>query len=171
MKMTNWKVLGAALATLLVSGGVFAQRELSLVAKTLLSQQEVLLVGSTTDATPQSVTVKVDSAGRLLTTSTSSPSGAAAGTHGACTNTTMNVGTTGTACPAVARTNRASIMIQLNQAGETLRVTSDGSTVATATVGVAVASGATYTDNLAGTVSTNCRCTAATCEVVLTECP
>ena len=55
--------------------------------------------------------------------------------------------------------------------GFALRVTSDGSTTATATLGAAVASGATYEDNLAGTVSTNCRCTAATCEVVIVECP
>ena len=101
MMKRNWKVVGAALATLLVSGSVLAQRELQMLAKTLLAQQEVLMTGQTQDSVPETRTVKVDSNGILLTsTSSSTPSGAASGTHGACTNTTMNVGTTGTACPA-----------------------------------------------------------------------
>jgi len=136
------------------------------------AQQEVLIVGSTTDSPPNSVTVKVDSNGYLLTTASgSTPSGAASGTHGACTNTTMNVGTTGTACPAAPRADRVSILIQLNQSGETLRITSDGATAATSTIGAALANGSSYSDNLAGTVSANCRCTSATCEVVIVECP
>lgn len=93
------------------------------------------------------------------------------GTHGACTPTTMNVGTTGTACPATARGDRGSIMIQLVQSGETLTITSDGTTTATATDGIAISSGGTYTDNLRGTVAANCRCTAATCSVRIVECP
>lgn len=91
--------------------------------------------------------------------------------HGACTNTTLNVGTTGTACPASARSDRSTIMIELVQTGETLTVTTDGTTTATATAGVAVADGSAYTDNLAGTVAASCRCTAATCSVRVVECP
>ena len=94
-----------------------------------------------------------------------------ASAHGACVNTTMNVGTTGTACPATASTTRGSILIELVQTGETLTVTSDGATAATATVGIQVSDTGTYRDNLVGTVSTNCRCSAATCSVRIVECP
>lgn len=169
---TNWKVYGAALATLLVSGTVLAQRELSMMARTLLGQQEVMITGQTSDSPKETRTVHVDDDGNLIvSTSASTPAGAAAGTHGACTNTTMNVGTTGTACPPTPRADRASILIALSQSGETLTVTSDGTTTATATDGIPVASGGGYTDNLAGTVSTSCRCTAATCSVRIAECP
>ncbi len=91
--------------------------------------------------------------------------------HVACTNTTMNVGTTGTACPASARADRSSIFIQLIQSGETLRITTDGTTTATSTAGAQISSGEAYTDNLAGTVAASCRCTAATCAVMIVECP
>ncbi len=91
--------------------------------------------------------------------------------HRACTNTTMNVGTTGTACPASARSDRATLMIELVQTGETLTITTDGATTASATDGIAISSGGTYTDNLAGTVAASCRCTAATCSVRIVECP
>ncbi len=91
--------------------------------------------------------------------------------HGACVNTTMNVGSTGTACPATASASRNSIYIELVQAGETLTITSDGVTAATATVGASITSGQAYTDNLGGTVAANCRCTTATCSVRIVECP
>ena len=91
--------------------------------------------------------------------------------HAACINTTMNVGTTGTACPATPSSTRSSILIQLVQVGQNLTVTSDGATIADSTNGVQIASGSIYTDNLAGTVSTNCRCDAATCSVRIVECP
>lgn len=133
------------------------------------AQQEVMMTGK--DSSGNTRAVRTDANGNIITSSASStPSGAASGTHGACTHTTMNVGTTGTACPPTPRTDRASILIQLVQAGETLTVTADGSTAATSTVGVAVADGSAYTDNLAGTVSANCRCTAATCSVRVQEC-
>jgi hypothetical protein len=93
------------------------------------------------------------------------------GAHGACTETTMNVGTTGTACPAAARGDRTSVIVQLVQTGETLTVTEDGVTAATATAGTAISSGGTLTDNLSGLVNMSCRCTAATCSVRVRECP
>lgn len=99
------------------------------------------------------------------------------GSHGACTNWTMNVGTSSVPCPgdggtsgSVARSSRASILIELVQTGETLTITSDG-TAASATAGIAISSGGTYYDNLSGSAVTNCRCTAATCSVRTTECP
>ena len=134
------------------------------------AQQEVQMYG--VDPSSNVIRVRTDTNGYLITsTSASTPSGAASGSHGACTNTTMNVGTTGTACPASPRADRVSVLIQLVQTGETLTVTSDGSTTATATVGVQVSHDSVYTDTLAGTVSANCRCSAATCSVRIAECP
>lgn len=156
LKKTNWKVIGAAVAAVLV-GGI------------ALAQQEVLMTGQ--DSTGTTRAVRTDSNGNIITSgSSSTPTGAASGTHGACTNTTMNVGTTGTACPAVPMVNRTSLMIQLNQTGQNLRVTANGQ-AATATLGINVPSGNSYNDNLAGTVNASCRCDAATCEVSIVECP
>lgn len=152
---------------LVLCGAAFAVALPPLVA---YAQQEVMMTGQDSAGTTR--VVRTDTSGNIITSgSSSTPSGAAAGTHGACKNTTMNVGTTGTACPATPRTDRASVMIQLNQSGETLRVTTDGTTTATAALGAKVTDGSTYSDSLAGTVSANCRCSAATCEVVIVECP
>lgn len=125
----------------------------------VFAQNDALINGI--DSSGNVVRILVDSTGRLVTE----------GAHAACTNTTMNVGTTGTACPPTAQTGRGSILIQLVQAGETLTVTADGASVATATVGVQISSGGSYADTLAGTVSTSCRCSAATCSVRILECP
>ena len=138
---------------------------LALIAIILLSAQtEVQMNGA--DSSENVRRVLVDSSGRLVTSATGG-----LGAHGACTNTTMNVGTTGTACPASPRSDRNSILIQLIQSGETLRITSDGATTASATQGVEVSSGGSYTDDLLGSVSANCRCSAATCSVMIVECP
>ena len=133
------------------------------------AQQEVLLTGQ--DSSGNTRIVLVDSNGRILTNTSTSSTATVSGTHVGCTNTTMNVGTTGTACPASQRSDRASILIQLVQSGETLTVTTDGVTAATATVGSQLVSGDSYADTLAGTVVPSCRCTAATCSVRITECP
>lgn len=122
------------------------------------AQQEFLMTGQ--DSSGNTRIVRVDSNGNLST----------GASHTACVNTTMNVGTTGTACPASPLSSRSSVLIQLVQTGETLTVTSDG-TAASATAGVQISSGATYSDDLLGTVSTNCRCSAATCSVRIVECP
>lgn len=110
--------------------------------------------------------VLVDSSGRIVTSATSGGSGS----HGACVNTTLNVGTTGTACPGTPRADRSSILIQLVQAGESLTIETGGGT-ATATVGAQISNGGSYEDDLLGTVSVSCRCTAATCSVRVVECP
>lgn len=125
------------------------------------AQNDTLING--VDTSGNVLRILVDTSGRLVTE----------GAHGACTNTTMNVGTTGTACPPTPRASRSSILIQLVQAGETLTVMSNGDpgNLATATNGVQVSSGGSYDDDLAGTVSTNCRCSAATCSVRIVECP
>lgn len=136
------------------------------------AQQEVMMVGQ--DSSGNSRMVLVDSSGRILTnagSSSSGSSGSAVGTHGACTNTTMNVGTTGTACPPTQRLDRSSILIQLVQSGETLTVTTDNATLATATIGAQVSSGSSYSDQLGGAVTPHCRCTAATCSVRIVQCP
>lgn len=125
------------------------------------AQQEVLLTGQ--DSSGNTRIVAVDSAGRVSTNNSAS--------HGACVNTTMNVGTTGTACPVTALSARSTVLVQLVQAGETLTVTSDGATAADSAVGMAITSGNTYSDNLVGTVGLSCRCTAATCSVRIVECP
>ena len=134
----------------------------ALIALPLLAwaQQEVLMTGQDSAGTTR--TVSLDTSGQVHTKSVG---------HLGCTNTTMNVGTTGTACPASPRTDRTSLLIQLIQTGETLTVTSDGTTTASATEGAQLASGETYADNLLGSVSTSCRCTAATCSVRIVECP
>lgn len=132
------------------------------------AQQEFLMTGQ--DSSGNTRTVLVDSSGRVLTNSGSS-STSVSGTHGACTNTTMNVGTTGTACPASQRSDRSSITIQLVQSGETLTITTDGATTATATDGIQISSGGQYGDTLAGSVAPSCRCSAATCSVRVVECP
>ena len=124
------------------------------------AQQEVLMVGQ--DSSGNSRIVRTDTSGNLLSNES--------GSHAACTNTTLNVGTSGTACPPTQRSDRSSILIQLVQSGETLRVTTDGTTAAAAT-GISVASGLAYTDPLVGTVSPSCRCSAATCQVNIVECP
>jgi hypothetical protein len=93
------------------------------------------------------------------------------GSHGACTNTTLVIGTSGVACPTTARADRKTLMIQLTQTGETVNITTDGTTTATASAGISVADGSAYTDNLAGTVAANCRCTAASCQLRIVECP
>ena len=145
--MTHFKRHRPTLLALFLFGGL------------VLAQGEVLMTGL--DSSGNVRTVLLDSAGRLVTE----------GAHGACVNTTMNVGTTGTACPASPSTSRGSILIQLVQSGETLTVTADGTSAATATVGAQIASGSTYSDDLVGTVSTSCRCSAATCSVRIVECP
>lgn len=122
------------------------------------AQNDVLVNGMDSSGNVQRLLL--ESSGRLT-----SP------THGACINTTMNVGTTGTACPATASSGRSSLLIQLVQSGETLTITTDGATVATATAGVEIESGGIYTDNLSGTVAASCRCSAATCSVRIVECP
>ena len=104
--------------------------------------------------------ILVDSAGRLRTNES----------HGSCTNTTTTISTTAAACPATPRSDRSSILIQLIQAGETLRITADG-TDASATNGIQLSSGGSYDDDLLGTVSTNCRCSASSCQVLTVECP
>lgn len=129
------------------------------------AQQEILITGQ--DSSGNTRVVRTDSSGNILT----STPGSTAGAHGACTNTTMNVGTSATLCPPAARADRSSILIQLTQSGETLRVVTDGTNTASATQGAAIADGSAYNDNLAGTVNTSCRCTAVTCAVNITECP
>ena len=99
------------------------------------AQQEILMTGQ--DSSGNTRIVRVDASGNLSTE----------GALGACSNTTMNVGTTGTACPPTQNSARASVLIQLVQSGETLTITTDGST-ATATAGAQITSGATYTDSL-----------------------
>ena len=132
------------------------------------AEQQILARDPSGDIVP----IRVDESGNLITsTSSTTPSGAASGTHGACTNTTMNVGTTGTACPPAQRADRVTIMIQLVQAGESINITTDGTTTATATDGMNVTSSGTYNDTLAGTIAPSCRCTVATCSVRITECP
>lgn len=136
------------------------------------AQQEVMMTGQTSDNPPQTRTIHVDTNGNLITSSSNStPAGAAAGTHGACTHTTMTIGLAGTTCPPATRADRSSILIQLVQAGQNLRVTEDGVTVAAAAVGINVPDGSSFNDNLAGTVSTSCRCDAAACQVNIDECP
>lgn len=135
------------------------------------AQQEAMITGQD----PNGVTrmVLVDTSGRIYTNSNTSTSSSltVVGTHGACTNTTLNIGTTGADCPTTQRTSRSNILIQLVQSGETLTITTDGSTTATATAGIQITSGASYSDNLAGSVAPSCRCTAATCSVRIVECP
>lgn len=145
---------------------VIRRRWLFLLVATLVvvplaawAQQEVLMTGQ--DSSGNTRVARVDSNGNLGTNVV----------HGACTNTTMNVGTTGTPCPATQLSNRSSIVIQLVQSGETMNVTTDGMTTATATAGINVVSGGTYSDNLAGSVAPSCRCSAATCSVRIVECP
>ncbi len=152
------KYLPALLAAIFVAGIVIAQDQIQIQGVDSSSVVRLVLV---------------DSAGRVVTTtdSTSASSGTAAAAHAACTNTTMNVGTTGTACPAVARTDRRTVSVQLVQAGQVLRITSDGSTVATATAGLQIGSSDVYSDNLLGSVPLSCRCDAATCAVMIAECP
>lgn len=123
------------------------------------AQQEVLMTGQ--DSSGNTRVARVDSSGNLGTNVT----------HGACRNTTMNVGTTGTPCPATQLSGRTSIVIQLVQSGETMNVTTDGVSTATATVGINVVSGGSYSDNLVSTVAPSCRCTASTCSVRIVECP
>ena len=121
------------------------------------AQQEFLMTGQDSSGTTR--IVRVDSNGNLAT----------GASHPQCTNTTMNVGTTGTSCPASQLSTRSSILIQLVQTGETLTVTTDGP-AASATAGIQISSGSTYSDDLLGTVAPNCRCTAATCSVRVVEC-
>lgn len=132
------------------------------------AQQQVQMTAL--DSNGNLTIIRTDANGNLVTSTSSTPSGAAAGTHGACTNTKMTIGTTGTACPPAPRADRASILIQLVQSGQNLRVTSDG-TVASSTNGINVSDGNTYTDNMAGTVNFSCRCDAASCETDIVECP
>lgn len=135
------------------------------------AQQEVIVTGQDSDANTR--ILRTDSSGRVITTGDtgSSSTGDVEATHGACTDTTMNVGTTGTACPATARASRRTIAIQLVQAGETLTITTDGATTATATAGFQIGNTDVFADNLAGSVAASCRCTAATCGVRIKECP
>lgn len=97
--------------------------------------------------------------------------------HGACTNRTQNVGTSSIPCPGdggsatgQGRSDRATVLIQLVQSGETLTITED-TTAASATSGIAIGSGGTFSDNLKGSIDAQCRCTAATCSVRTVECP
>lgn len=122
------------------------------------AQQEFLMTGQ--DSSGNTRVVRVDSNGNLAT----------GASHSQCTNTTMNVGTTGTACPATQLSTRSNILIQLIQSGETLTITTDG-TAASSTAGIQITSGATYSDDLLGTVTPNCRCSAATCSVRIVQCP
>lgn len=157
--------LGSSLALLLGVGLLFYPPILA------FAQQEVLFTGQ--DSSGNTRIVKVDSSGNLLTSAAAASSSSAASptAHAACTNTTMNVGTTGTNCPSSARTDRSTISIQLIQSGETLTITSDGATVATATIGMQIGNTDVFNDTLVGTVNTNCRCTAATCSIRVVECP
>ena len=139
---------------------------LALLTVILLSGQADQLINGM-DSSDNVRRILVDSSGRLVTSTTSGGSGS----HGACTVSTFNIGTTGAACPTTARSDRASILIQLIQSGESMTITNDGLTVATATAGVQIQSGGTFDDDLLGTVATNCRCTAATCSVRTLECP
>lgn len=129
----------------------------------VLAQTDTLINGMEGDNVRR---ILVDSSGRIITSTTSGGSGG----HAACTQTVMNVGTTGTACPPTARSDRSSILVQLIQTGETMVISVDGS-VATATNGVQISSGGTYEDSLLGTATTSCRCTAATCSARILECP
>lgn len=129
------------------------------------AQEEVLMTGQ--DPTGRTLAVRVDSSGNLI----ANPSTAAtAATHGVCVNTTMTIGTSSVACPTTPLATRSSILIQLNQSGQNLRVTSNGA-AATSTFGIKVPDGSSYNDNLVGTVSTQCICDAASCELDIVECP
>lgn len=158
MKNLSW---GWVLVTLLI------------LVPILALAQEVILTAK--DPTGKIIQVRTDSNGYLFA-NTNAGSGTSSSTvspasHDACTNTTMNVGTTGTACPPTPRTNRSTLTIQLIQAGQLLTVTSDGTTVATATAGLQLSSSDVFNDSLAGNVNASCRCDAATCSVRITECP
>ena len=167
----NWSIIGAALATLLVSGGVLAQRELSIVARTVLGQSEVLITGQTQDTVPETRTIKVDTNGILLTSSSSSaPSGAASGTHGACTHSTVTVTGTATAVPNAPRTDRASLTICASTAGEVISCEFDGSAAVLAT-GMELGDLDCITFSLAGTVTSSCISDGTSVDTRVVECP
>ncbi|TAL42478.1 MAG: hypothetical protein EPN91_08845 [Salinibacterium sp.] len=168
---TNWKVFGVACATLLVSGSVLAQRELSLVTKTLLGQQEVMITGQTEDAVPETRTIKTDANGHLITTSSAStPSGAASGTHGACTHTQQSITGTAANVPSTARADRVSITICASTASETISCEFDGAAAVLAT-GMELEELDCIKVNLAGTVNASCISDGTTVDLRIMECP
>ena len=168
MSRRNWTVIGAAVATLFISTGVLAQRELQMLVRTMLSQQEVLLVGQ--DSSSNSRVVRVDSSGNLITNgSTSTPSGAAAGTHGACTNTTQTVTGTAANVPTAARADRVTLTICASTAGEVISCEFDGADAVLAT-GMELGDLDCIVINLAGTVNASCISDSSSVDIRILEC-
>ena len=169
MKKRNWTVIGAALATLLVSTGVLAQRELQMLTKMMLAQQEVLLTGQ--DSSGNTRIVRTDSSGNLIqNSSATTPSGAAAGTHGACTNQSQTVTGTAANVPTAARADRVSLTICGSTAGEVVSCEFDGSDAVLAT-GQEIGNLDCIVINLAGTVNASCISDGTSTDLRVQECP
>lgn len=134
-----------------------------------LAQQEVMITGSDgTNTRP----VLVDSAGRLITTgdTTSSSTGSTTATHGACTNTQIDITGTAANVPTSARSDRRTIMICASTSGEVISCEFDGSAAVLAT-GFELGNLDCHVENLAGTVNASCISDGTTVDVRVMECP
>lgn len=133
------------------------------------AQQEILITGQ--DSSGNTRIVRVDESGNIITNgSASTPSGAAAGTHGACTHTVVSVTGTATDVPAVPRTDRSTLTVCASTASEVISCEFDGSAAVLAT-GIELGDLDCIQLGLAGTVTSSCISDGTTVDVRVMECP
>lgn len=131
--------------------------------------QEVIIQG--VDSSDVVRRAKVDANGNLITTtSTSTPSGAASGTHGACTNQAQTITGTAANVPTTPRADRVTLMICNSESGETISCEFDGSDAVLAT-GQELGNLDCVVVNLAGTVNASCISDGTSVDARIMECP
>lgn len=144
---------------------------LCLVAGFALAQQTVFIAGRNPSGGLQVANIDVN--GNLISAANANtPSGAASGTHGACTLTDMTIGATAVSCPPSPLAARSTISIQMRTSGQTLTVNPGGTaTSGTGGAGIDLQNFDVFKDPLAGTVNMSCICSASGCDVRVLECP
>ena len=138
-------------------------------ATALALAQEVIIQG--VDSSGNVRQVRVDSSGNIISnTSSSTPSGAASGTHGACTNTQLDITGTAANVPTTALAGRTSLTICASTSGEVVSCEFDGSAAVLAT-GIQLGNLDCIEIALAGTVNASCISDGTTVSLRLLECP
>lgn len=144
---------------------------LTVAGLAVYAQQTVFIAGRNPAGNLQ--VANIDTNGNLISAANANtPSGAASGTHGACTETSMTIGGTAVPCPASPLAARSTISIQMRTSGQTLTVNPGGTaTTGTGGAGIDLQNFDVFKDYLAGTVNMSCICSSSGCDVRVLECP
>ena len=170
--MRSFKWLGIVLSLLVVAGVAVAQSVVTLRDGNSTTVADVYTDGDAR-GTPRGLLMLGDDGTNIQTlgVTTGGALTQAPATHGACTNTVVDVGATAESVPATALSGRRSLTICLSETGTTTVTCEMDGAAAVAATGVELQGNDCVGLNLADSVAASCICSAASCDVRTVECP